>query len=121
MTVCNVNDDGQDPNRITWEQYKKENEEKLDLVGDDVRKMVEYRAQLDRDREERLRNGAKRSSGAVESSDDDSSDHSRSDSSEGSENRKHKKTKTKKSRKSKSSKEEQRKKKKKRKRKDEAR
>ena len=121
IAVYNVNDDdndGQDPNRITWEQYKKENEEKLDLVGDDVRKMVEYRAQLDRDREERLRNGAKRSSGAVESSDDDSSGHSRSESSEGSEDRKHKKTKSKKSRKSKSSKE---KKKKKKRRKDEAR
>ena len=87
----------QDPNRITWEQYKKENEEKLDLVGDDVRKMVEYRAQLDRDREERLRSVGKRSSGAVDNSDEESS--GRSNSSVESEDKKHKKSK--KSRKSK--------------------
>jgi len=98
-----------DPNRITWEQYKKENEEKLDLVGDDVRKMVEYRAQLDRDREERLRNGAKRSSGVVDSS--DSSDQSYSNSSDGSDDKKHKKNKVKKSRKNKSRKEHKKKKK----------
>lgn len=42
------------PNRPTWEQYKKENEDKLDLVGSDVRKMVEYRAELDREREKML-------------------------------------------------------------------
>lgn len=43
-----------DPNRPTWEQYKKENEDKLDLVGAEVRNMVEYRAQLDKEREKRL-------------------------------------------------------------------
>ena len=43
-----------DPNRPTWEQYKKENEDKLDLVGAEVRNMVEYRAQLDKERERRL-------------------------------------------------------------------
>ncbi len=43
-----------DPNRPTWEQYKKENEDKLDLVGVEVRNMVEYRAQLDKERERRL-------------------------------------------------------------------
>lgn len=48
-----------DPNRPTWEQYKKENEDKLDLVGVEVRNMVEYRAQLDKEREKRLKNGPK--------------------------------------------------------------
>ena len=43
-----------DPNRPTWEQYKKENEDKLDLVGVEVRNMVEYRSQLDKERERRL-------------------------------------------------------------------
>jgi hypothetical protein len=45
-----------DPNRPTWEQYKKENEDKLDLVGLEMRKMVEYRAQLDAERDRRLAN-----------------------------------------------------------------
>ena len=66
-----------DPNRPTWEQYKKENEEKLDLVGNDVRKMVEYRAQLDKERDERLQRGTnhgKKSKAISDSSDNDSSD-----------------------------------------------
>lgn len=82
-----------DPNRPTWEQYKKENEEKLDLVGNDVRKMVEYRAQLDKERDERLQRGTNhgKKSKAISDSEDDSSD---SDSSEDSK-RKHKKDKKK--------------------------
>ncbi len=58
-----------DPNRPTWEQYKKENEDKLDMVGSDVRKMVEYRAELDRERERKLKqyqqsmNGSDKKSG----------------------------------------------------------
>ena len=44
-----------DPNRPTWEQYKRENEDKLDLVGADVRKMVEYRAELDKERDRKLK------------------------------------------------------------------
>jgi hypothetical protein len=40
-----------DPNRPTWEEYKKVNEDKLDLVGGEMRKMIEYRAELDRERE----------------------------------------------------------------------
>lgn len=66
-----------DPNRPTWEQYKKENEEKLDLVGNDVRKMVEYRAQLDKERDERLQRGTnhgKKNKAISDSSDNDSSD-----------------------------------------------
>lgn len=43
-----------DPNRPTWEQYKKDNEDKLDMVGGDAKKMAEYRIQLDMDRAARL-------------------------------------------------------------------
>jgi hypothetical protein len=43
-----------DPNRPTWEQYKKDNEDKLDCIGGEMRKMVEYRAELDRERDRRL-------------------------------------------------------------------
>ncbi len=72
-----IQDNISDPNRPTWEQYKKDNEEKLDLVGNDVRKMVEYRAQLDKERDERLQRGTnhgKKSKAISDSSDDDSSD-----------------------------------------------
>lgn len=84
-----------DPNRPTWEQYKKDNEDKLDLVGTDVRKMVEYRAQLDKEREARLQRGTNHSkkSKAISDSSDDDSDSSDSDSS--SDGEKHKKKKDK--------------------------
>ena len=71
-----------DPNRPTWEQYKKDNQDKLDIAGTDAKKMAEYRAQLDRDREQRL-TGAKRKNAAV-SSDDSDSESSSSDSSDSS-------------------------------------
>ena len=110
-----------DPNRPTWEQYKKENEDKLDMVGTDVRKMVEYRAQLDKERDERLKRGTnhgKKSKAISDSSDDDSSDSDDSSSSDGSRSkrkRKKDKKKDKKSKKSKDKKEKDRKDKKKRK------
>jgi hypothetical protein len=43
-----------DPFRPTWEQYKKENEDKLDLKGQEVRKMLQYRQELDAERERKL-------------------------------------------------------------------
>lgn len=61
-------DNMSNPNRPTWEQYKKDNEDKLDLVGADMKKMADYRAQLDREREGRL--GGKRK---MSDDDDDSS------------------------------------------------
>lgn len=59
------------PNRPTWEEYKKENESKLDLVGTDMRKMAEYRAQLDRDREGMLSGGKRKASAAISDSEDE--------------------------------------------------
>ena len=32
-----------DTNRPSWEQYKKDNEDKLDLVSGEAKKMAEYR------------------------------------------------------------------------------
>ncbi|RLN95085.1 hypothetical protein BBJ28_00000087 [Nothophytophthora sp. Chile5] len=40
-----------DPNRPTWEQYKKDNADKLDLSGNGEKEMKEYRKQLDAARE----------------------------------------------------------------------
>merc|ERR1719453_721832 len=48
----------QDQNRPTWEQYKKDNEDKLDLVSGEAKKMAEYRQQLDKEREDRLKNAS---------------------------------------------------------------
>ena len=46
-----------DSNRPTWEQYKKDNEDKLNIEGIDQKKMDEYRKQLDADRESKLARG----------------------------------------------------------------
>jgi hypothetical protein len=46
-----------DSNRPTWEQYKKDNEDKLNIEGLDKRKMEEYRKQLDEQREKLLTRG----------------------------------------------------------------
>jgi hypothetical protein len=89
-----------DPNRPTWEQYKKDNHDKLDIAGADAKKMAEYRAQLDRDRELRL-SGAKRQSAAVSSSDSSGSSSSSSASDEDSEASHRKKRKKKHKKKSK--------------------
>jgi len=43
-----------DSNRPTWEQYKKDNEDKLDITGVDQKKMEEYRRELDKERERKL-------------------------------------------------------------------
>lgn len=46
-----------DPNRPTWEQYKKENADRLDLSGNGEREMKEYRKKLDAAREKALSRG----------------------------------------------------------------
>lgn len=46
-----------DSNRPTWEQYKKDNEDKLNLEGVGQQKMEEYRRELDAEREKRLARG----------------------------------------------------------------
>jgi hypothetical protein len=46
-----------DSNRPTWEQYKKDNEDKLNIAGLDQKKMEEYRKQLDEQREKLLTRG----------------------------------------------------------------
>ncbi len=69
----------QDPNRPTLDQYKKDNADKLDNVGGEVKKMVEYRAMLDKEREERLQsridiNATSKRKITVDSDDDDGGD-----------------------------------------------
>ncbi|CAM9221104.1 unnamed protein product [Pylaiella littoralis] len=49
-----------DPNRVSWEQFRKDNADKLDIPGADRRKMVEYRAQLDKERDSALAKGRNR-------------------------------------------------------------
>jgi superfamily II DNA/RNA helicase len=66
-----------DPNRPTWEQYKKENEDKLLMVGGDMKKMAEYRAQLDRERERKMNQGSlmmKKSNHAISDDEDEDED-----------------------------------------------
>lgn len=80
-----------DPNRLSWEDYKQIKADKLDLVGADQRKMLEYRAQLDAEREARLakikgggkddkKKKKKKKRKRDDSSDDSDSDDSDSDS-----------------------------------------
>lgn len=86
------------PNRPTWEQYKKENEDKLDLVGTDVRKMVEYRAELDRERDKLLKQQRRQ---PTVTSDDSDAEEENSDSSSRKKKKSKKHKKEKKSKKSK--------------------
>jgi hypothetical protein len=46
-----------DSNRPTWEQYKKDNQDKLDIAGVDKKKMEAYRKELDQQREKLLTRG----------------------------------------------------------------
>jgi hypothetical protein len=74
-----------DSNRPTWEQYKKDNEDKLNLEGMDEKKMQEYRQQLDQERDKLLtrglNHGAKKKK-RKRRDDDDDHHHNSSDSQE---------------------------------------
>ncbi|CAM9375750.1 unnamed protein product [Ectocarpus sp. 4 AP-2014] len=100
-----------DPNRVSWEQFRKDNADKLDIPGADRKKMVEYRAQLDKERESALAKGRNRpkrklgvSSSESEGEGDDRNGGGGSDSEDGggssSRRKKHKSKKDKKSKKS---------------------
>jgi len=67
-----------DSNRPTWEQYKKDNADKLDIAGEEKKKMAEYRRELDKERDERLKRGTNHGSKKDR-------DHSRSSDSSGTE------------------------------------
>lgn len=54
-----------DPNRPTWEQYKRENADKLDLTDAGEKEMLAYRRKLDAAREKVRHAGGARSSAAV--------------------------------------------------------
>mmetsp|Transcript_18388 Transcript_18388/g.45580 ORF Transcript_18388/g.45580 Transcript_18388/m.45580 type:complete len:198 (+) Transcript_18388:141-734(+) len=66
-----------DSNRPTWEQYKKDNHEHLNLDGLDQKKMEDYRQKLDSEREKKLsrgRNHSAKKRRRDNSSDDDTDD-----------------------------------------------
>mmetsp|Transcript_19723 Transcript_19723/g.58701 ORF Transcript_19723/g.58701 Transcript_19723/m.58701 type:complete len:177 (-) Transcript_19723:23-553(-) len=65
-----------DKNRPTWDQYKKDNEDRLNLDGAEQKKMQAYRAQLDAERNAKLKERTKtqhslKDSDASSDSDDD--------------------------------------------------
>jgi outer membrane biosynthesis protein TonB len=111
-----------DSNRPTWDEYKKKNEDLLDMDGAALKKMAAYRKQLDEEREANLsrgkqqqeKDGKKRKGNAAISSSESEggSDGSESDDSESdSDHKKKKHKKEKKKEKSKKSKKEKKRKK----------
>jgi hypothetical protein len=100
LSPLSVSHDRQDPNRPTWEQYKKDNEDKLDMGGQELRRMSDYRAELDRERDQLLaaRRDKKRK---LYSDSEDSSASDTSSLSEGQRKKKSKKDKKKKDKKKK--------------------
>lgn len=72
-----------DSNRPTWEQYKKDNSDKLDIEGVEKKEMEAYRKELDEQRESILSRGINHGGGKKKSkrkkkySDDSDSDDSR--------------------------------------------
>lgn len=67
-----------DTNRPTWEQYKKDNEDKLDISGQDRKQMEAYRKELDADREKRLKRGLNHGAKEYDSEDESSTERKRS-------------------------------------------
>mmetsp|Transcript_46848 Transcript_46848/g.60215 ORF Transcript_46848/g.60215 Transcript_46848/m.60215 type:complete len:159 (+) Transcript_46848:436-912(+) len=70
-----------DTNRPTWDDYKKKNEDALDMEGSQLKKMAEYRKALDEERETMLKRleekkggDSKRKGDAAISDSDDESD-----------------------------------------------
>ena len=68
-----------DSSRPTWEQYKKDNEDKLDITGTEQKRMQQYRKELDENRERLLHKSTSGSRTAAISDSEDESDSSRSD------------------------------------------
>ena len=83
-----------DSNRPTWEQYKKDNEDKLNLAGNEVKKMAQYRIELDKERDRKLKmgsNNGKKSSAIDSESEEDSNDHDEKKSKKKKDKKKHSK------------------------------
>ncbi|CAM9485282.1 unnamed protein product [Choristocarpus tenellus] len=55
-----IKDKINDPHRVSWEQFRKDNEDRLDIAGSDRKKMMKYRQQLDQEREAALAKGRDR-------------------------------------------------------------
>jgi hypothetical protein len=68
-----IEDKINDKNRPTWEQYKKDNEDRLDIAGADAKKMLAYRKELDAERQAKLDAASKTHASLHTDSDSDSS------------------------------------------------
>ena len=90
-----------DSNRPTWEQYKKDNEDKLQHGGMEAKKMAEYRQQLDRERELKLSRGSNHQSKDIGISDSDEGEDDDGDGEQGDKKKKRKEKKSKKHKKEK--------------------
>ena len=66
-----INDKINDSNRPTWDQYKKDNEDRLNLTGADQKKMMAYRAELDAERARKLARASKTHASLRDGSDGD--------------------------------------------------
>ena len=69
-----IGDKINDQNRPTWEQYKKDNEDRLHLEGADSKKMIAYRKELDAERQAKLAERSKTHASLRDNSDSDGSD-----------------------------------------------
>jgi len=83
-----IDDKINDKSRPTWEQYKKDNEDRLHLDGAETKKMLAYRAELDAERAAKL---ASRSKTHVQNDDLDAASAASSSSSSSDSSRKRKK------------------------------
>ena len=57
-----------DPNRPTWDQYKKDNEKALNISGNEIQSMIAYRQELDAARERELSRGTNHKDSAPDKS-----------------------------------------------------
>ena len=92
-----------DPNRPTWEQYKKDNEDKLDNSNKEAKQMEAYRKELDAERDRKLAQAgsAGKRKVHIESSSESDSSNSDADSDSTNSERKKKRKKDKKEKKEK--------------------
>jgi hypothetical protein len=63
-----------DPNRVSWETFKRENANKLDLGASDARKMLAYRRELDKERDRALATKRHRPSHPLDDSEESGDD-----------------------------------------------
>ena len=75
LSTRTIADKLKDPNRPTWEAYKKDKADQLDMGTKDIKDMIKYRKELDSVREENLAKGVNRkpATQAIQDSDEEES------------------------------------------------